>query len=277
MYFRGMDTAAPLPICIVQAELAWEAPQANHEHLAALIAKGHQDPSGGVIILPEMFSTGFSMNAPQLAEQGYGPSLEWMEKLARARHALVIGSLIVKEGSSYYNRCYAMQPDGHYSHYDKRHPFRMAGEDKVYTPGGVNVAVEWQGWRIGLQVCYDLRFPVWSRNRVQAGVFAYDALVYVANWPEPRSHHWRRLLAARAIENQCYVLACNRVGQDGKGIPYVGDSMIVDQHGEAVARMHRGEGLLHATLDKEQLAAYREKYAFWQDADSFDVKGLPGG
>lgn len=262
-----------LRVTLVQADLVWEDHAANRSHLAELLAK--QSPQTDLILLPEMFATGFSMNTHKLAEtfdgDGGTDSVQWMRLQARRYDALVAGSLITQDQGKYYNRLFAVHPDGAVQHYDKRHLFFMAKENEYYTPGKQNIIIKHKGWRILPQVCYDLRFPVWSRNHLPNGPQAYDLLLYVANWPEARSHHWRRLLPARAIENLCYVAAVNRVGNDGKGLPYRGDSTVLDYHGETLTELVRGEGTATVTLSLEQLQQYRTKFSFWQDADLFEV------
>jgi predicted amidohydrolase len=263
-----------LRITLVQADLAWENPAANRAHLAELLAK--HPPQTDIILLPEMFATGFSMNTAKLAEtnddKNDGDSLQWMRQQARRYNALVVGSLITKDEGKFYNRLFAVHPDGTRQHYDKRHLFFMAKEHQHYAPGQANIIVHYKGWRILPQVCYDLRFPVWSRNQLPNGPQAYDLLLYVANWPEARAHHWRRLLPARAIENLCYVAAVNRVGTDGKDLPYRGDSVVLDYHGETLTELVRGEGTATVTLGAEALQTYRAKFSFWQDADKFELR-----
>ncbi|MDX2062954.1 MAG: amidohydrolase [Bacteroidia bacterium] len=266
-----IDTSAinrptgPLSISIVQVDLAWEQPHVNLGRIEHLLVQ-HNAPTD-VILLPEMFTTGFSMNAAKLAEKPEGPSWLWMKDLAAHRRALVGGSLIVNDGGRYYNRFYLVSPSGTTHHYDKRHTFRLAGESDHYTAGTERVVVEHNGWRLLPQVCYDLRFPAWCRNELPDGPLAYDVLLYVANWPQPRSHHWRAMLRARAIENQCYLAAVNRVGTDDKGHLYRGDSAIIDFHGDTLTEIVRGEGVETITLEPEPLVAYRTKYPFWYDAD----------
>lgn len=257
-----------LTVKIVQADLAWQDPAANREMLAAMLAQGD---AADVVLLPEMWSTGFSMQAAALAQAMTGTSVQWMQQQARQHQALVVGSLIIIEGDKYYNRCIAAHPDGQLHHYDKRHLFRLAHEEETYTAGNAKIVIEYKGWRILPQVCYDLRFPVFSRNRIGTPA-EYDLLLYMANWPSARGHHWRRLLPARAIENLCYVAAVNRVGTDGKGHTYNGDSAIIDMQGEVIAGLEAEQaGVRTAAISGQALRHYRQKFAFWRDADDYTL------
>lgn len=242
-----------------------------------------------MVVLPEMFNTGFSMNPRQLAEKMDGAAMQWMTKVARENRLVLTGSLMIEEDQNYYNRLIWMLPVGQYGHYDKRHLFAFAGEDRQYTPGKKRLVTSVKGWRIHFQICYDLRFPVWSgqqslmsplerKRRVSnfdaLGVPAepeYDILVYVANWPERRSMAWKTLLRARAIENQCYVIGVNRIGTDGNGIYYSGDSMVIDPVGEILYHKEHKDDIFTITLQKEQLLETREKFPFWKDADHFMI------
>lgn len=254
-------------ISLVQTELVWEDHEANRRHIADLLSR--HLPQTDIILLPEMFATGFSMNAAKLAETMQGESIVWMQQQARKYDALVVGSLIIEDAGKFYNRLCAVHANGKIDFYNKRHLFRMAHEETYYTAGTEKIIVEHKGWRILPLVCYDLRFPVWSRNALPDGALAYDILLYVANWPEVRGHHWRRMLPARAIENLSYVAAVNRVGVDGKSITYRGDSVVLDPNGEVLTEMVRGEGIVTATLSAENLKQHREKFAFYKDADNF--------
>jgi omega-amidase len=257
--------AGPLRVSILQFDIAWESPHVNLGRIEHLLVQ-HNQPTD-LIVLPEMFTTGFTMNAAKFAEKPFGPSWLWMKDLAARRNELVAGSLIVKDGGHYYNRMYLVLPDGATHTYDKRHMFRLAGEDQHYTAGTQRTAIEFRGWRILPQICYDLRFPAWSRNQLPDGPNAYDLLLYVANWPQQRSHHWRALLRARAIENQCYLAAVNRVGVDPKGHSYRGDSAIINFHGDTQTELIRGEGVDTVVLDDEALRNYRTQFPFWLDND----------
>jgi omega-amidase len=219
-----------------------------------------------LIALPEVFTTGFCANARNFAEHVDGTAYVWMADHAQQLNAVITGSLVVKEGDTYFNRMVWMRPDGTYTHYDKRHLFRMGGEHTRYQCGTERVIVELKGWRVLPLVCYDLRFPVWSRNRND-----YDLSIYVANWPSARALHWNRLLQARAIENQAYVMGVNRVGMDEVHQHYVGDSAIYGPAGEVI--VHSQEpGSFYAELYGDKLLEYREKFPAYLDADDFELK-----
>jgi predicted amidohydrolase len=261
---------APLTFTLLQTSLHWEDKRANLQHLEQKLAA--LPPGQQVVVLPEMFATGFTMNAAVLAETMDGPTVAWMQKWAAAKKIILTGSLIIKEEEQYYNRAIWMQPNGQYGWYNKRHLFAYAEEDKHYTAGRQRFIASVNGWRVALQVCYDLRFPVWSRQQFDADKrFEYDVLLYVANWPERRSGAWKTLLQARAIENQCYTIGVNRVGTDGKGIYYSGDSMVVDPLGEVLYHKADAEDVFTITLQKEALQQVRDKFPFWRDADRFEL------
>lgn len=224
-----------------------------------------------VVVLPEMFSTGFSMKPEQLAETMEGEAVQWMKRVATEKKIILTGSVIIKEKENYYNRLIWMLPNGQYGVYDKRHRFAFAGEDKHYTAGNKRLIASVKGWKINLQVCYDLRFPVWARQQSQPDGLEYDILIYVANWPERRSHAWKTLLQARAIENQCYVIGVNRVGNDGNAIYHSGDSMIIDPMGEVLYHKKDEEDVFTISLDKKHLETIREKLPFLRDADGFMI------
>jgi omega-amidase len=252
-----------LNITPIQCELAWEQPEDNRAQLQAIF-ETLTNPTD-LIILPEMFTTGFSMNALGNAEQPEGPTQHWMQEMAEKYNCALTGSIAVKTGESVFNRMLFVTPDT-VAHYDKRHLFRMAGEHKRYASGDERVIVKWQGWRILLQVCYDLRFPVFSRNRED-----YDLAIYVANWPAKRSLHWRALLAARAIENLAYVIGVNRIGSDANDLEYSGDSLVVSADGELVFDAQNEKSADQVTLDGAALTAYRESFPCQLDADSFQL------
>jgi omega-amidase len=254
-----------LNVSLVQADLAWHQPRENREHLQSMLAD--ISPGTDLVILPEMFTTGFTMQAAEFAENMDGPGVSWMQARARQLDAAVCGSLIITEGGAYVNRFILAEPGGALHHYDKRHLFGMAGEDGAYVPGRSRSVIEFRGWRICPMICYDLRFPVWSRNDLD-----YDLLVYVANWPSRRRTHWQVLARARAIENQCYVAAVNRVGIDAKGLEYLGDSSLVDFAGDVKWSCEGAERVHNASLDREALMTYRERFPFLQDRDHFNVK-----
>lgn len=252
-----------LNIALVQTELTWHDPPANRARLERALAEAR---GADLVLLPEMFSTGFTMEPQACAEDMDGPTVAWLCEQSAALGAAVGGSLVIREGEGYRNRFLLATPDGRLQHYDKRHLFRMAGEQNHYVAGCERVIFEWQGWRLGAQVCYDLRFPVWSRNRGDM-----DALLYVANWPARRREHWRALLVARAIENQCFVVGVNRTGIDGKGVEYSGDSMVIDPWGHVLCDPLRREGVHEVMLEAATLDDCREKFPVHLDADAFEL------
>jgi len=230
-----------------------------------------------IVVLPEMFSTGFSMKPSELAETMDGPTIAWMKRLSAEKKIILTGSLIIGEEGRYFNRLIWMLPNGQYGIYDKRHRFAYAGEDEHYTAGTKRLIASVKGWKINLLVCYDLRFPVWMRQQVHdmsgngSPQPEYDLILCVANWPERRNHAWKTLLQARAIENQCFVAGVNRVGNDGHGIYHSGDSMIVDPMGEVLYTKAHEEDIFTLTLQKEKLEDVRTKLPFWKDADFFTI------
>ena len=255
-----------LRVTIVQSMLHWEDANANRtmfgEKLAAL--KGTTD----LVVLPEMFTTGFRMRSPELAEDVNGATVQWMRDQATRIDAAIYGSAIITEGGKYFNRGLFVKPDGEVTIYDKRHLFRFANETDHYRAGKERVVVEWRGWRVLLQVCFDLRFPVFARNRGD-----YDAILNVANWPEARRYPWSQLLIARAIENQCYVAGVNRVGMDGKGIHYTGDSVVIDPRGAVIGQVEPSqEGHTTVVLDWNGLEDFRAKFPVAMEADDFELK-----
>lgn len=252
-----------LHITVIQPDIVWEDKVSNLHQYEQLIA-GIQSPKH-VVVLPEMFSTGFSMAPERLAEPMDGTSVTWMANMAVKHRCILTGSLIIEDDGKYYNRMLWVQPDGRIGFYDKRHLFAYAGEDEHYTRGETRMITSVNGWRINLMVCYDLRFPVWARNQDDA----YDVLLYVANWPEPRSLAWKTLLQARAIENMSYVVGVNRVGVDGKGNNYTGDSSVFGPLGEKIWQC-TGEVACHTiTLEKSVLEGTRTRLPFLKDADKF--------
>lgn len=253
-----------LNIILVQTHLHWENPVANRKHFETLIEAVVEDTN--LIILPEMFTTGFSMNASQLAETMQGDTVSWMKDLAKAKNAAICGSVIITENGKYYNRFLFVKPSGEIDYYDKRHTFNMAGEGEVFEYGMEQVVVEYLGWKLGLQVCYDLRFPVFARNTQ-----GYDALIYVANWPKPRVAAWDALLKARAIENMSYCIGVNRVGLDGNGLEYVGHSGVYDALGAEIAFAKAEQKNLSLRLSKAHIISSREQLPFLQDRDDFTL------
>jgi omega-amidase len=261
---------ADLSITLVQTQLFWEDKSANLQMLEKKIMDIPDKTE--LIVLPEMFSTGFSMKPELLAESMDGESLQWMKKVASARKAIITGSLIIRDNDHYYNRLIWMQPNGQYGIYDKRHRFAYADEDEHYTAGNKRLLASIKGWKINPLICYDLRFPVWSRQSPNGDAPEYDVLIYSANWPEKRIIAWKTLLRARAIENQSYVVGVNRTGKDGNEIHYPGESMVIDPMGEILYHKESGEDIFTISLSKEHLQSVRDKFPFWKDADNFMIK-----
>jgi predicted amidohydrolase len=225
-----------------------------------------------LIILPEMFTTGFTMEASAVAEPMNLTTFRWLKQMAAQTGAVVTGSYVVKENGHYNNRLIWMQPDGQFDVYDKRHLFRMANEDETYTGGTSRIIKEWKGWRICPLICYDLRFPVWSRNKqADSTNFAYDLLIYVANWPAARRNAWNTLLQARAIENLSYVVGVNRVGNDPRGNHYTGDSAVIDFKGEVLFRETDKEVVHRQTLSLDDLTTFRASFPANLDADNYSL------
>ena len=252
-----------LTISLIQCELAWEQPGDNRRQIEGIIADMEQPTD--LVVLPEMFTTGFSMNALANAEPPGGPTELWLQDLAKRYDCALTGSIAVQADGGVYNRMLFVSPEG-VQHYDKRHLFRMAGEEKRYLPGKPRVIVCWRGWRILLQVCYDLRFPVFSRNRED-----YDLALYVANWPAPRRMHWRQLLIARAIENLACVVGVNRIGSDARGLDYSGDSLAIGADGKLLADLTNESGAARVILSGAALQSYREEFPCQLDADRFQL------
>ena len=264
-----------LSITTVQANLSWENKADNLKKFDEMLS---EVKNTDVIVLPEMFTTAFSMNPAQFAENLFGDTFNWMTQKAKQFNAAITGSFICTENGKYYNRLILMQPDGNYYKYDKRHLFTLAGENAHYTEGVERVTLEWRGWRICPLICYDLRFPVWSRNALspafgghEAEARYYDLLIYVANWPERRSNAWKTLSAARAIENQTYVVAVNRVGNDGNGIYHSGDSAIIDFAGAVLFSQAHTEGVHTTILSRSKMIDFRNKFGFLSDQDAFNL------
>jgi omega-amidase len=259
-----------LHLTLIQTALHWEDKNANLQMLEQKI-HSISEPTH-VVVLPEMFSTGFSMKPEQLAETVDGPTLHWMKKLSASKKIILTGSVIIEEEGKNYNRLVWMLPNGQYGYYDKRHLFAYGEEDKHYSGGSKRLIASVNGWKINLMVCYDLRFPVWARQQFdEDGNFEYDVLIYVANWPERRNIAWKSLLRARAIENQCYVIGVNRVGNDGNNIYHSGDSTVIDPLGEILYEKANEEDVFTVQLSKERLKEVREKFQFWRDADQFEI------
>ena len=251
-----------LNITIVQSDLAWENTEANLENFSK---KLNRLQNTDLIILPEMFNTGFSMNSKNLAEKTDGKSLKWLIILAKEKQSAVIASLIIEKNSQFFNRLYFIFPNGKYEYYNKRHLFRMANEHNYYTAGSKDLIVNYKGWRIKPLVCYDLRFPVWSRNKDN-----YDLLIYVANWPERRNEPWKILLKARAIENQAFVVGVNRIGTDGNNVIFSGDSAVINPKGEIISKTQAHEENVETVeINLDELNNFKEKFPAYIDKDEF--------
>lgn len=255
-----------LKIAILQADLHWHDAEANRALFDDSI--GRLEPGTGLVVLPEMFTTGFTMDAPAQAETMDGPTMQWLADTAASRDVALCGSLVIRDGDDHFNRLVLMHPDGRHETYDKRHLFRLAGEGNHYSAGDRSPVFELGEWRIKPLVCYDLRFPVWSRRRDDAD---YDLLLYVANWPSPRHLAWTTLLRARAIENQCYVAGVNRCGEDGNEVPYSGGSAVIDYLGQDLVDLGDSPGIGSASLSLEDLREFRHRFPFAADADRFEV------
>lgn len=259
-----------LKISLIQSDIAWENPDKNFESFGKKLEQITDIPD--LIVLPEMFSTGFTMNVDKCAEKESGQVITWLKEKAMNRNCVIAGSVLIEEDGQYFNRMFWMKPDGTYETYNKRHLFRMGNEDKTMSPGKEREIVELNDWKINLQICYDLRFPVWSKNNFKDGVYEYDILLYTANWPEVRSIAYKSLIKARAIENQCYVIWVNRVGHDGNNIYHSGDSMIADPYGEIISLADAGkEQTITGVLSKQKLEDFRKKFTVGMDWDGFDV------
>ena len=253
-----------LKITTVQTDLVWENIPRNLALFESKIngLKEKQD----IIILPEMFTTGFSMNPKKLAEKPNGKTFQWMTKMAKATNAVITGSYILESNEHYFNHLLWMQPDGNHFTYNKRHLFSLSEEPQHYRAGKEKLIINFKGWKICPLICYDLRFPIWSRN-----VEGYDLLIYVANWPEQRSHHWRSLLIARAIENQVYTIGVNRVGKDGNGIYHSGDTTVLDYSGSLLQHDAHVESISTIELNLQNQQSFRSKFPFLADQDAFKL------
>ncbi len=266
-----------LTITVIQTNLHWEDKAANLQMLEKKIYSIKEKTE--IVVLPEMFTTGFTMKPELLAETMEGETVQWMKKIAAEKKIILTGSIIIEENGHYFNRLIWMLPNGQCGVYDKRHRFAYAGEDDHFSAGTKRLIASVKGWKINLLVCYDLRFPVWARqtpprhemDKELGGGVEYDVLIYVANWPEKRIHAWKTLLQARAIENQCYVVGVNRIGNDGNDIHYSGESIIADPMGEVLYTKKDEEDIFTMSLDKTQLQTVREKLPFLKDADGFMI------
>tara|TARA_R110000868_G_scaffold40832_6_gene140411 strand:+ start:91 stop:870 length:780 start_codon:yes stop_codon:yes gene_type:complete len=255
-----------LKTALIQSDLVWENPKQNRENFTRKIENISEEVD--LIILPEMFTTGFTMNAKQVAESMDGETASWMQTMAKNTNAAVVGSLVIKENNKYYNRLLFVEPSGYISTYNKRHTFTLVGEDKIYTAGTEKVIINYEGWKICPLICYDLRFPVWARN-----IADYDVLLYVANWPKPRVSAWDALLKARAIENMSYCIGVNRVGVDGVNSEYSGHSACYDVLGDKITSFEPSKEQTEiVTLEKRHIDAYRNKLKFLDDRDRFTIQ-----
>lgn len=253
-----------MKVAVIQSPLVWEDPQLNRNYFEAKINTIVSEVD--LIVLPEMFTTGFTMQPERVAETMGGETIKWMQSLAKAKKCAITGSLIVTEDEKFYNRMVFVFPTGEVQQYDKRHLFTLAGENVVFTAGTEKIIIEYKGWKICPLICYDLRFPIFSRNTEN-----YDMLIYVANWPKTRINAWDTLLKARAIENMSYTIGVNRLGVDGTNLEYVGHSQIVDYLGNSVLEPQKGEGVFIAELDKNRLLDTRKKLDFLKDQDQFQL------
>lgn len=254
-----------MKIALIQSSLFWENPKANRNHFEVKINALTEKVD--LIVLPEMFSTGFTMNPEAVFETMQGETIQWMQSLAKAKNTAITGSLVIKENGNFYNRLVFIYPSGEIQFYDKRHLFTLAGEDKVYTFGKEKLIVEYQGWKICPLICYDLRFPVFARNTEN-----YDILIYVANWPKSRIQAWDILLKARSVENLCYTIGLNRVGFDDNNFEYNGHSQAVDFLGNSLLEPQETEGVFIVELNKDKLVETRNKFGFLNDRDAFELK-----
>ena len=256
-----------MKVALVQSSIVWEDPKSNRyfyeEKINALT-----EPVD-LIVLPEMFTTGFTMNPSAVAETMQGETMQWLQSLAKAKKCAVTGSLIIIEGENFFNRLVFVFPNGELQFYDKRHLFTLAGEDKVYTSGKEKLIVDYLGWKICPLVCYDLRFPVFARNTEN-----YDLLLYVANWPKPRINAWDILIKARSVENMCYTIGVNRVGLDSNNLEYIGHSQVVDYLGNSILEPQESEAVFIVELNKDKMLETRKKLGFLNDLDSFEIKNL---
>ena len=255
-----------LKLCLCQYDISWENSRVNREYLTNLLGT-IQVNTTDVVVLPEMFTTGFSMNSKELAEEMNGPTVQWMHKMADQLNAAITGSIIIREDAKYYNRLLWIEPGQVQTRcYDKKHLFTLANEQNYYQPGQQKLILDWRGCKIAFFICYDLRFPVWCRNTENA-----DLIIYVANFPEKREKAWNSLLPARAIENQCYVAAVNRVGKDGNDIPHRGDSAVYDFEGNKILDLGQTMQISFIEIDLQALGVYKRAYPFLKDRDDFKI------
>jgi omega-amidase len=259
-----------LKMTFIQAAIFWEDSEKNLDAFDAKISG--IDEETHLIVLPEMFNTGFSINPEKIAENPEGHAFEWMREKAKQTGAAITGSIATRENGKYFNRLYWVLPNGTFQQYDKRHLFRLGKEWQLFSPGNQKVIINYRGWKISPLICYDLRFPVWSKNRLINGEYEYDLMLYVANWPAVRKYVWKYLLIARALENLAYVAGINRVGQDGKGINHSGDSMVIDAKGQIIAQANAyTEETITVQLSGAELQSFRDQFRFSLDWDHFEL------
>jgi predicted amidohydrolase len=254
-----------MKIALIQTSLIWENPIENRSHLAQKITGFMEDVD--LIVLPEMFSSGFTMNPKAVAETMQGETVSWLQHLAKAKNCAITGSLVIEENGNFYNRLVFVFPTGEINTYDKKHLFSLAGENEFYTAGKDKLVLEYKGYKICPLICYDLRFPVFSRN-----VENYDVLLYVANWPKPRVNAWDILLKARSVENMCYTIGVNRIGKDHNHHEYVGHTQVIDFMGEYVLEPQEADAVFIVELNKAKLLETRKKLAFLNDKDNFQLE-----
>ena len=260
-----------LKIAYIQADLRWEDKAANYAHFGQLLEQVQSDTD--LVLLPETFTTGFPVEPKVFAEKEDGPTMQWLREQAQSKNAVVCATFPLEKEGHYFNSLVWMRPDGSYELYFKRHTFTMGGEDKLVERGEKQLIVELNGWRIKPMVCYDIRFPVWARNRYQNGQYEYDLGFYLANFPDSRMNVWNTLLQARAIENQAYWIGVNRVGDDANGLRYSGESQVINSRGEVISKAEPyQEAVLHCTLEAEPLLRFRQKFSLGPDWDGFEIK-----
>jgi len=259
-----------LALTIIQTDLFWEERRKNLDHVNDLISRIHGKTD--LILLPETFNTGFSMHPNECAEEMNGPSMQFLHKISGEKGSAIMTTLLIREEGKFVNRLICQHPDGRYDTYDKRHLFRLSEEPKILRRGEEKTVIHLKGWKISPMICYDLRFPVWSKNTLENDQYAFDLLVYVANWPNMRAYAWKSLLIARAIENISYVAGVNRIGKDGNGMDHTGDSMVVDHEGGILFQAEPDTEVSQTvTLSGQELTHFRESTAFGQDWDKFSL------
>ncbi len=260
-----------LNIVFIQTSLFWEDPAANRVHFDRLIDRIQSQPD--LIILPETFNTGFPVDPNKWAEKPGGESFQWLQNKAANTGAVICASMLMESGEQFHNSLIWMRPDGSHRNYNKRHVFRMGGEHERINPGDSHLLTRLKGWKIRPMVCYDLRFPVWCKNTYENGNFEYDLALFVANWPAARALPWKQLLIARAIENQAYIIGVNRIGKDGLGIEYAGDSCLIDAKGQIIASAKSNtEAIIEASISHTELSSFRAKFNVGMDWDQFSIK-----